>query len=214
MGSTVGDASRLGIMRGDFNQAGLAKLIQQDPILTNADATQLLTNLPKYLEGANVMESPVIKHIYNTTVKPQLDMLNGSALVQINKALGGTTSIHSEANKIFMESVHHRLYAEFSETGEWPKHTRLMQITQEAVEDTNRWLIPRTDISNLGQMMEETRKKKAVVNTPSAPASAASAPPPAKPSNTLPSQEKSQLTPQQSEVLRRRQRQNVPRPNL
>ena len=158
------------------------------------------------------MESPVIKHIYNTTVKPQLDMLNGSALVQINKALGGTTSIHSEANKIFMESVHHRLYAEFSETGEWPKHTRLMQITQEAVEDTNRWLIPRTDISNLGQMMEETRKKKAAVNTPSAPASATSAPPPAKPSNTLPSQEKSQLTPQQSEVLRRRM--NVQRPNL
>lgn len=212
MGSTFGDASRLGIKRGDFNQAGLAKLIQQDPTLTNADATQLLTNLPKYLEGANVMESPVIKHIYNTTVKPQLDMLNGSALVQINKALGGTTSIHSEANKIFMESVHHRLYAEFSETGEWPKHTRLMQITQEAVEDTNRWLIPRTDISNLGQMMEETRKKKAGVSAPATPASTASAPTPAKPSNTLPSQEKSQLTPQQSEVLRRRM--NVQRSNL
>ncbi len=209
LGATFGDSSRLGIKDGDFNLGGLSKRIHEDPTLTNADAQGLLKELPKLLEGASVMESPVVKEMFNLSLKPMLMSLDSTMLAKINQSLGGTKNIHAEANKVYLKHVHMMAQAHYSETGEWPKYHQMLKIAQSAVEVTNNFVLPLTDIRNL-----DAARQSLQVGTPKPAASATSAPTPANPSNTLPSQEKSQLTPQQSEVLRRRQRQNVPRPNL
>ena len=215
LGSTFGDVRHLGINRSDFTLDGLSKAIMSDKVLTTQDTTEILNSLPKLMQGSVVMNDPVIKYVYDTIIKPQLDVADGSVIARMNKALGGTTSVHVKANEMFQKSVYHQAQADFAKTGEWPKHHRLIEIAQQAGRETNGWLLYYTDIANVGAVEAQTAKEKAARNataSPAGPASAPSAPPAANTSKTLPPPVKSQPTPQQSEMLRRRM--NVQRPNL
>ena len=215
LGSTFGDVRHLGINRGDFTLYGLSKAIMSDKVLTTQDTVELLDNLPKLMQGSVVMNDPSVKYVYDTIIKPQLDVADKTVISRMNNALGGTTSVHVKANEMFQKSVYNQAQADFVKTGEWPKHHRLIEIAQQAGRETNGWLLYYTDIANVEAVRAQTAKEKAAQNataSPATPASAPTAPPAASPSKTLPPPVKTQPTPQQSEMLRRRM--NVQRPNL
>ena len=215
LGSTFGDVRHLGINRGDFTFEGLSNAIMSDKVLTTQDTTEILDSLPKLMQGSVVMNDPVVKYVYDTIIKPQLDVADGSVIARMNKALGGTTSVHVKANEMFQKGVYNQAQADFAKTGEWPKHHRLNEIAQQAGRETNAWLLYYTDIANVEAVRAQTEKEKAeraATASPANPASAPSTPPATNTSKTLPPPVKSQPTPQQSEMLRRRM--NVQRPNL
>ena len=215
LGSTFGDVRHLGINRSDFTLDGLSKAIMSDKVLTTQDTVELLDNLPKLMQGSVVMNDTSVKYVYDTIIKPQLDVADKTVISRMNNALGGTTSVHVKANEMFQKSVYNQAQADFVKTGEWPKHHRLIEIAQQAGRETNGWLLYYTNIANVEAVRAQTAKEKAAQNataSPATPASAPTAPPAASPSKTLPPPVKSQPTPQQSEMLRRRM--NVQRPNL
>ena len=216
LGSTYGDVRHLGINRSDFTLYGLSKAIMSNKVLTTQDTVELLDKLPKLLEGSVIMNDPSVKYVYDTIIKPQLDVADKTVISRMNNALGGTTSVHVKANEMFQKSVYNQAQADFVKTGEWPQHHRLIEIAQQAGRETNSWLVYYTDIANVNAVKAQTEKEKAeraATTSPANPASASSAPPAASPSSkTLPPPVKSQPTPQQSEMLRRRM--NVQRPNL
>lgn len=172
LSSTFGSTEHLGIPDKDFNLNGLTKAIMADPDLTNKEAAALIEQLPKLLEGTVIMESPTIKQMFAMQIKPQLDALDKSALARIGAKLGGIKNIHSETNKVFMNSLGIHLHAEFKDTGSWPTQKKLIEITQQAIEDTNNYLIPKLDIRNIRKSQEDL---KADSQAPT-PASASSAP--------------------------------------
>ena len=215
LGSTFGDLRHLGINRSDFTLDGISKAIMADTVLTTQDTAEILDNLPKLMQGSVIMNDPSVKYVYDTIIKPQLDVADKTVISRMNNALGGNTSVHVKANEMFQRSVYNQAHADFAKTGEWPQHHRLIEIAQQAGREANNWLIYYTDIANVDAVKAQTAKEKAERNataSPATPASAPSAPPAANTSKTLPPPVKSQPTPQQSEMLRRRM--NVQRPNL
>lgn len=122
--------------------------------LNAADASKLINEVPKLVEGNILMKDDMVQSMYSTRLNPVLEGLEKSPLAQMQQLLAGR-NLRAEVMRAFDDGLRASFMAEFEESkraggaGQWPTGQRKLQLIREQVEIAERLISNYTNINNL-----------------------------------------------------------------
>lgn len=171
MGATFGDYTRLGVTGDLFNQEGLIDLIQQDASLNGEDASKLIAEVPKLLEGVAILRDESVRQQLGDRLRPMLDSLNQSIPGTVNKVVGGK-SLYAIGMEAYQQELNRRFNAYYETNGAWPRGFEKQDMIDAALERAESRVLQLADPSNMSRTLNETKSpKKAKETTPAKPKS-------------------------------------------
>lgn len=159
MGATFGDYTRLGVTGDLFNQEGLIDLIQQDAALNGEDATKLIAEVPKLLEGVAILRDESVRQQLGDRLRPMLDSLNQSIPGSVNKVVGGK-SLYAIGMETYQQELNRRFSAYYETNGTWPRGFEKQDMIDAALERAEARVLQLADPSNMGRTLSETKNPK------------------------------------------------------
>lgn len=159
MGATFGDYTRLGVTGDLFNQEGLIDLIQQDAALNGEDATKLIAEVPKLLEGVAILRDESVRQQLGDRLRPMLDSLNQSIPGTVNKVVGGK-SLYAIGMETYQQELNRRFSAYYETNGTWPRGFEKQDMIDAALERAEARVLQLADPSNMGRTLSETKNPK------------------------------------------------------
>lgn len=122
--------------------------------LNPADASKLINEVPKLVEGNILMKDDMVQSMYSTRLNPVLEALEKSPLAQMEQLLAGR-NLRAEVMRAFDDGLRASFMAEFEDSkksggaGQWPIGQRKLQLVREQVEIAERLISNYTNINNL-----------------------------------------------------------------
>lgn len=159
LGATFGDYSRLGVTGDLFNQDGLIDLIQQDSSLNGEDASKLIAEVPKLLEGVAVLRDESVRQQLGDRLRPMLDSLNQSIPGTVNKVVGGK-SLYAIGMESYQQELNRRFSAYYETHGTWPRGFEKQDMIDAALERAESRVLQLADPSNMNRTLSETKNPK------------------------------------------------------
>ena len=159
LGATFGDYTRLGVTGDLFNQEGLIDLIQQDTTLNGEDASKLISEVPKLLEGVAILRDESVRQQLGDRLRPMLDSLNQSIPGTVNKVVGGK-SLYAIGMESYQQELNRRFSAYYETHGTWPRGFEKQDMIDAALERAEARVLQLADPSNMGRTLSETKPSK------------------------------------------------------
>lgn len=156
LGATFGDYSRLGVSGDLFNQDGLIDLIQHDVSLNGDDASKLIAEVPKLLEGVAILRDESVRQQLSDRLRPLLDSLNQSIPGTVNKVVGGK-SLYAIGMETYQHELNRRFQAYYETHGTWPRGFEKQDFIDAALERAEARVLQLADPKNISQTLNETK---------------------------------------------------------
>lgn len=115
--------------------------------LNPTDRKKLLDELPKLIEGRNLMADDLVRQPVTDRLNPRLQALEQSTNSAIQSLLTGR-NLRSEVMKGYDLDIRRSFQAEFEETGKWPTGHRKLELVDKAVERAEKRLEEATKIGS------------------------------------------------------------------
>lgn len=129
------------------------KVIDQvlaNPNLNPREKQAIIQDVPKLIQGAIFLDSPIVKSYIDTRLEPRLKSLESSTNARIQSIVAGR-NLRSEVMASFQTSVRNRFLAEFQEKGQMPSGNAARIIAEEEIDRAEKLLESLTAIRGANQ---------------------------------------------------------------
>lgn len=116
---------------GSMSQADIEKKILDSKVLNPREKQDLIKELPKLMDGRNLMEDPMVNNAKSDFIDPALKRLESSSNARIASLLDGT-DLRGQAMASFQNGIRNRFMAYYEDHKEFPKgETKYKIIVEE-----------------------------------------------------------------------------------
>jgi hypothetical protein len=128
------------------SEEGIADHILANRELNPKEKQALIAELPKLIEGRNLMADDLVRQPVSDRLAPRLQALEQSTNSAIQSLLTGR-NLRSEVMKGYDLDIRRSFMAEFEETGRWPTGHRKLELIDKAVDRAEKRLEDATRIT-------------------------------------------------------------------
>ena len=121
-----------------------------NPNLNPREKQAIIQDVPKLIQGAIFLDSPIVKSYIDTRLEPRLKSLESSTNARIQSIVAGR-NLRSEVMASFQTSVRNRFLAEFQEKGQMPSGNAARIIAEEEIDRAEKLLESLTAIRGANQ---------------------------------------------------------------
>lgn len=135
-----------GVKETDYRQ-----MIALDPDMNPAEKSALLNEIPKLIQGRQVLSDPDVSGALQDRIGPRMKILGDSALTTIKNLYGVDPGL--EIRNAYANSVKRRFKSYYDYHGSWPIGPEKDKIVEEEVVKAEQQFEKMTDIRNLQMML-------------------------------------------------------------
>lgn len=161
--------------RGETLQSYTDKIVS-NPNMNPKEKQALLAELPKVLEGAQMMSLPAVRQPLNDILAPALAALDASPMTSTNQMRTGI-NVRSQIVRGYDNDIRRLFEAEREQTGSYPKGHRQIELVDIAVERAGKQLVQLTRLISEAKAAPVASPTPAAAPAPVAPPSARGASP-------------------------------------
>jgi hypothetical protein len=125
----------------------LTDMLAVAPRLNPKERQALIEELPKLIEGRNLMADDMVRQPVSDRLAPRLTALESSTNSAIQTLLTGR-NLRSEVMRGYDNDIRRSFNAEYEETGKWPTGHRKLELIDKAVDRAEKRLEQATKIGN------------------------------------------------------------------
>lgn len=136
---------------GSDNVDKLSKRIMDDTRINPKEKEELLNDLPKLMQGRQIMNDPLVVSAFNVNIRDRIAALKATPGSQLDTMLTGG-SMQADMSRKFRNEVSTGLQRSLQTTGNWPTGEAAQVIIDKATDSTVRRIIELSALDHISQV--------------------------------------------------------------